>query len=126
IELELGADLGDMHVDGAIEGVGVSLERIEDLLPGEDAPGRPGEGGEELELVMGEPAALARHRDLARGEVELDLAHAKAGGRLDGRRATEEGANPREELPGGEGVWPGSRPRPPPAPPPCPRPHPWR
>src|SRR4029453_11029789 len=70
IRLELGADLGDMHVDGAIEGFGVSLERVEDLLAREDAPGGPGQGSQELELVVGEHAALARHRDLARGEVD--------------------------------------------------------
>src|SRR5881296_462500 len=104
IELELGADLGNVNVDGAVEGVGVSLERVEDLLPGKDTPGRPGQGGEELELVVGQHPALARHRDLARGEVELDLADAEAGGRLGGRGATEEGANPREELPGVEGL----------------------
>src|SRR6478672_8261398 len=91
IRLELGADLGDVNVDGAIEGVGVSLERIEDLLPRKDAPGGPGQGGQELELVVGEHTALARHRDLARGEVELDLAHAETGGGLGGRGATEEG-----------------------------------
>src|SRR6266568_4513451 len=100
IELELGANLGNVDVDRAVEGVGVSLERVEDLLAREDAAGGPGQGGQQLELMVGQDAPLARHRDLTRGEVELDLAHPEAGRRLRGGRASEEGANPREKLPG--------------------------
>src|SRR6266481_4349295 len=100
IGLELGADLGDVDVDRAVEGVGMSLERVEDLLAREDAAGSLGEGGQQLELVVSQYAPLARHRDLTRGEVEPDLAHAEAGGSLRGGRAPEEGANPREKLPG--------------------------
>src|SRR5215831_17274153 len=52
IGLELGADLRDVHVDGAVEGLRMPLERVEDLLAGQHAAGGPGEGGQELELVV--------------------------------------------------------------------------
>src|SRR5262245_19503773 len=99
IGLELGADLRDVHVDGAVEGLRMPLERVEDLLAGQHAAGGPGEGGQELELVVGEDPPLARHRDLARGEVELELADPQPRGWMRGGRAPQESADAGEELP---------------------------
>src|SRR5215467_5886885 len=84
VGLELGADLRDVHVDGAAGG--------------------PGEGGQELELVVGEDPSLTRHRHLARGEVELELADAQPRGWMRGGRAPQESADAGEELPWIEGL----------------------
>src|SRR5262249_1399504 len=104
IGLELGADLRDVDVDGAVESLRMALQRVEDLFPGEDAASGPGQGGQQLELVMGEHAPLARDRHLARGEVELELAHAEPCRRVRGHGATQEGANASEEFAGIEGL----------------------
>src|SRR5215472_11994116 len=104
VGLELGADLRDVHVDGAVEGLRMPLERVEDLLAGQHAAGGPGEGGQELELVVGEDPSLTRHRHLARGEVELELADAQPRGWMRGGRAPQESADAGEELPWIEGL----------------------
>src|SRR5262245_63408278 len=77
IGLELGADLRDVDVDGAVESLRMALQRVEDLFPGEEAAGGSGQSGQQLELVMGEHAPLASNRHLARGEVELEVADAE-------------------------------------------------
>ena len=74
------------------------------MLAREHSAARACERGEQLELVVGEHAPLAAHRHFARGEVELEPPHAepiRGGG---GARASQHGADPRQQLAGVEGL----------------------
>src|SRR4051794_28871970 len=85
VELELGAQLGDVDVDRAVEGLELfALERVEEVLAREHAAGGAREQAEELELEVGEHLALAGDEDLARVEVDLEVADLEAGALTDG------------------------------------------
>src|SRR5207249_7370101 len=76
------------------------FERVEDLLAREHATRGAGEDGQELELVVRQEHALAVDDDLARAEVDLELARAEAGTTGgDRRRPAQHGADARQELP---------------------------
>src|SRR5215831_17256450 len=83
VRLQLGPELGDVDVDGAIEGLVVgALERVQELLAGQDAPGRPREGGQQLEFVTGEGVPLAGQRHRAGVEVDVERTDAEMTGAL--------------------------------------------
>jgi hypothetical protein len=68
-----------VDVDRAIERfVLLTLESVEDLLARQDPAGRPGQDGEQLELVVRQNHSLAVDDDFPRVEVDLKLAGAEA------------------------------------------------
>ena len=102
---ELLAQVGDVHVDRALAHHRVAAARLaEERVARHHAPGPPRERHEEVELHPRELDALPRHARLAAREVDDDGARAELGGGAAGLRAAEDGAEAREELPGGDGL----------------------
>src|SRR5712691_7033675 len=67
VALDLGAELRDVDVDRAIEGlVLLALESIEDLFAREDPAGRPSQDREQLELVVRQDYSRAVDDDFPR------------------------------------------------------------
>src|SRR5206468_7897145 len=91
-------------VDGAIEGlVLLALERVEEVLAREHTAGGARQQREQLELEVGEHLPLPGDGDLARGEVDLEIAGVEArplaGDAGDGGGgAAEHGADARKQL----------------------------
>src|SRR5262245_32445638 len=72
---DLGAQLGDVDVDGAVEGVELfAAQGLEDLVARKHPAGRARQERQELELVVREDDAAGADAGLARREVDLELA----------------------------------------------------
>jgi len=108
IVAELLAEGGDVDIDGAVEDLVVAVaDFLEQLLAGLDAAGGAEEAGEEIELDGGEVEGLVIEGDDAGAEVHAQGAGEELGGIGGGGGAAEgaaadDGAEPGEELAGGE------------------------
>ena len=103
---ELLAQLGHVDVDRPLVAVPVGApDAVEQLLAREGEAGVAGQEGEQVELAGGQGHHLAAPAHLAAAQVDLEVAHGHdlLGGRaLAG--AAEDGADPRHELAGREGL----------------------